>query len=180
MSGGKGGKQSSKVELFPGQKELIDYVAGKGKTISQLPYAPYSGPDVAAFTPAQKAAMMSAARGAEAYGLIEPGSASEVVYGGIPQAQTFAGGVSGYSSFPLFSQAVAEIENTTPGYMDMYRQLYPVGEGQDLPYYYPSMQQRPDLYDEEGNYMGDVYTSDSQYPQYAYNPYQNFNLGFFG
>lgn len=188
MSGGKGGKQTSKADLFPGQKELIDYITGRTKDVAGLPFAPYIGPDVAAFTPAQEAAMMGAARGAESYGLIAPDTGAAMVSAGMPEAQTFAGGIRGYSSFPLFQESLAQQEIYNPGYMEAIRRMFPMESGQTtLPYYYPnadlmagllSEDQYASMFDEEGNYLGNKYYGAGGQ---SYNPYgidlSNLGLG---
>jgi hypothetical protein len=85
-------------------------------------------------------AMQSAMKGADAYGLVPSGQRARIYNPmlGMPQAQTFAGGVRGYSSLPLFQQAVQELETIAPNYMDAYREFYPVSDPDRLPYYYPS------------------------------------------
>lgn len=147
MSGGKGGSRSSEVVLPQFVEDFTKNLAKRGEMVGNLPYAPYSGPDVAAFTPAQVAAMQSTGRAAEAYGIIGKGQTPLIVgdpkagptfRGGFMDATDYGGGIRGHSSLPLFQQSVANLETLAPNYMDMYRQLYPVsGDSGQLPYYYP-------------------------------------------
>lgn len=111
MSGGKGGSQTSSVEI----PEYIEAAAqrnlSKAEGISQLGYVPYYGPDVAALTPMQQAAMQNVAGAASAFGMATP--TGEDVYG-MPAPTTFAGGIQGYSSAPMFEQAQAELARQRP------------------------------------------------------------------
>ena len=68
---------------------------------------------------------------------------------------------------PLFQQAVAELENTTPNFMEAYRQMYPVNPAQGdaeqiLPYYYPQD------YSGDVNYASNTnpFNSQNTSPQY--------------
>jgi len=81
--------------------------------ISTLGSVPYYGPDVAALTPLQEAAFGNTGAAASAYGL---GSASPTA--GMPQVQEYAGGVRGYSSAPMYEQAVSELQSRAPGLYD--------------------------------------------------------------
>jgi hypothetical protein len=59
---------------------------------------------------------------AEAFGLVSPGSLTPLQ--GMPAPQTFAGGVQGYSSAPLYEQALAELKAKQPGDVDKYNNLF--------------------------------------------------------
>ena len=111
MSGGKGGSSTSSVEI----PEYIEAAAqrnlSKAEGISQLGYVPYYGPDVAALTPMQQAAMQNVAGAASAFGMATP--TGQDVYG-MPAPTTFAGGIQGYSSAPMFEQAQAELARQRP------------------------------------------------------------------
>jgi len=179
MSGGKGGRQNSEVVMPAFVEDFAKMLTERGGMVGQMPFAPYSGPDVAAFTPAQVAAMQSAGKAAEAYGLIGKGQTPRIIgdptaggafRGGFMDATNYGGGVRGHSSLPLFQQSVANLETLAPNYMDMYRQMYPVTDSENLPYYYP-----------EG-YEGQIYSQqpsfDSLPADFDYARY--FNSGFFG
>ena len=111
MSGGKGGSTTSQVQI----PEYIEAAAqrnlNKAERISQLGYVPYYGPDVAALTPMQQASMRNVADTAGAFGLQT--TAGQDVYG-MPEPTTYAGGVQGYSSAPMFEQAQAELARRRP------------------------------------------------------------------
>lgn len=112
MSGGKGGSttQTSKVEIPDYLEEPIKRNIAKAEDLATIGFTPYMGPTVAAMTPMQQAAMQNTSSAAQAYGLgAAPGQ--EVM----PQPQTFAGGVQGYSSFPIYEQALAELQSRMPG-----------------------------------------------------------------
>lgn len=83
-------------------------------------YVPYYGPDVAALTPMQEAAMQNVAGAAGAFGLATPTGAGVT---GMPTATEYAGGIRGYSSAPMFEQAQAELARRRPAqksYLDSF------------------------------------------------------------
>lgn len=104
--------------LFGGDKKsttIPDWMAGPAKSniaaaqrIAGAGYMPYYGPDVAAFTPMQNAAFDGTNQAAAAFGM--PTAQGN----GMPKPQTFAGGVQGYSSAPMYSQAVAALKKNNP------------------------------------------------------------------
>ena len=102
MSGGKGGS-TTQAQNIPDwlQGPVVENLA-RAKQVSQLDYMPYMGPTVAAQTPLQQAAIQNTSSAAGAFGL--PGAGMTGTEG-MPQAQTFAGGVTGYSDFPIYEQA---------------------------------------------------------------------------
>jgi hypothetical protein len=79
--------------------------------VAQLRFSPYFGPDVAAMTPMQTAALQGTNQAALSFGL--PGVENPMA--GMPQAQTFAGGLQGYSSAPLYQQSVDALRAAMPG-----------------------------------------------------------------
>lgn len=107
--GGKGGSQTTEMSI-PGYLE--DAAKGnlnRADDISQIGYTPYIGADVAAFTPQQNAAFAGANQAASAFGL--PATAGT----GMPEPQQFAGGISGYSSAPLYNESLAALQTQAPG-----------------------------------------------------------------
>ena len=66
---------------------------------------------VAAMTPMQEAAMANTNMGASAFGM--GGTTSPTA--GMPTAQTYAGGMRGYSSGGMYDQALAELAARNPG-----------------------------------------------------------------
>lgn len=120
MSGGKGGSQTSSVEIPKWLEEPAKRNLARGEQAANIGYMPYYGPDVAALNPTQQAAMSNANSAASAFGLAAPVGAGS----GLPQAQTFAGGVQGYSSGDLFDQAVQEFERRKPQQAAAYNSLF--------------------------------------------------------
>jgi hypothetical protein len=84
----------------------------QGNEVSQIGYTPYYGPDVAAFNPMQQAAFQNTGQAANAFGMA---GGNLTGMEGMPQAQQFAGGVSGYSSAPMYAEALAQLEANAPG-----------------------------------------------------------------
>ena len=110
----KGGSTTSAVTI----PEYIEAAAqrnlNKAERISQIGYTPYYGPDVAAFTPMQQAGFQNTADLAGAYGMAAPSSQQDI-YGGMGPATTYAGGVQGYSSAPMFEQSLQSLAQNRPG-----------------------------------------------------------------
>ena len=104
-----GGKTTSETALPQWLQDAAQTALGRANTTSQIGYTPYMGPDVAAMTPMQEAAMSNVNAGASAFGMAAPTSS------GMPEAQTFAGGVRGYSSAPMYEAAVNELKTRYPG-----------------------------------------------------------------
>ena len=115
--GGKGGSQSQEIPKYleRASKDAVSRV----QDISKMGYAPYYGPSIAAVNPTERLAAQNAVSGASAFGLADAG---HDVYAGMPEPVTM-GGVSGYSTAPLFDQAVMELETRAPAYMEAYKGL---------------------------------------------------------
>ena len=111
MSGGKGGSTSSTVTIPQYIEDAARANLAKAEEISKIGDVRYYGPDVAAFTPMQQAAFQNTAGMADAFGLAGGGTGME----GMPTPTTYAGGIQGYSSAPIFEQSVAELEARRPG-----------------------------------------------------------------
>ena len=111
MSGGKGGSTSSTVTVPQYIEDAAKANLAKAEEISKTGYTPYYGPDVTAFTPMQQAGFQNTAGMADAFGLAGGGTGME----GMPTPTTYAGGVQGYSSAPMFEQSMAELEARRPG-----------------------------------------------------------------
>lgn len=119
MSGGKGGSQTSRVEI-------PEYIEGpsrrnlqRAEQLAQVGYMPYYGPSVAAFTPMQTQAMQSTADAAAAFGL----APQMDVMAGMPQAQDF-GGIQGYGTGQMFEQSLAELGARQPAQTAAFNQLF--------------------------------------------------------
>lgn len=108
--GGKGGSQTTQVTIPPWLEQAAQRNIAKAEDISQTGFVPYMGPDVAAFTPMQQAAFQNTGLAAQAFGLAAPADPMA----GMPQAYDF-GGMSAYSSYPLYSQSLANLQAVAPG-----------------------------------------------------------------
>jgi hypothetical protein len=115
MSGGKGGSTSSTVEIPQYIEDAAKRNLARADTISQIGYVPYYGADVAAFTPMQEAAFRNTAGTAGAFGLAGGDMSQQDITGGMPAPTTYAGGVRGYSSAPMFEESMAELAARRPG-----------------------------------------------------------------
>ena len=122
MSGGKGGSKTT-------EKALPDWLRGpaernlqRAEAVQQIPYMPYYGPEVAAFTPAQNAAFDANIGAAEAFGLLAPNTLTAT--SGMPAPTEYDGGFTGYSSQPLYDQALAELNAKQPGAVAQYNALF--------------------------------------------------------
>jgi hypothetical protein len=109
--GGKGGSQTSQVQIPAWLQQAAQSNLARADALAQIGYTPYYGPDVAALSPMQVAAMQNTGGAASAFGLAAPVDAMA----GMPQAQQFAGGVQGYSSAPMFEQSLAALQAARPG-----------------------------------------------------------------
>lgn len=130
--GGKGGSQSSKVEIPPWLENATKANLARAEQAAQIGYMPYYGPDVAAITPTQQLGMQSSMDAAAAFGLAPRGAD---VMAGMPHAQVFTGvganegnplgmNVRGYSSQPLYQQALDELQARDPEQMQRYQALF--------------------------------------------------------
>jgi len=110
----KGGSSTNQVTI----PEYIEAAAqrnlNKAERISQIGYTPYYGPDVAAFTPMQQASFQNTADTAGAFGMAAPTSQQDIM-GGMAAPTTYANGVQGYSSAPMFEESLAELGRQRPG-----------------------------------------------------------------
>jgi hypothetical protein len=137
MSGAKGGSKTSEVKL----PEYIEAAAqrnlSRADRVSELGYVPEYGPSVAAFTPMQQAAFQNTADAADAFGMSSPTSQRDIM-GGMDAPTTYANGVQGYSSAPMYEQMLAELQAKNPGQykaiMDMF--INPTGGTAPLAYPY--------------------------------------------
>jgi len=106
-----GGSETTTVSIPAFLQEAAQRNLARADQVSQIGYTPYYGPDVAAMTPMQIAAMQNTGAAASAFGL--PTVSDPMA--GMPTPQTFAGGVQGYSSAPLFQQSLEALRVNAPG-----------------------------------------------------------------
>jgi len=107
----KGGTTSGSTEIPAWLESAAIENINKARDVSQIGYVPYYGPDVAAFSPMQQQSMQSTGNAASAFGLAPQGFNAMA---GMPQAETFAGGVQGYSSAPLYEQSLDNLFANAP------------------------------------------------------------------
>mgnify|MGYP003677717899 FL=1 len=112
----KGGSTSQETNqpkfVEAGQQQQI----GLGRDLSAMGYVPYYGPDIAAMSPMQIANMQNTNQMAGAFGMEAP--SMEQMQGYAPAPTTYAGGVQGYSSAPVFEQAQQALQANAPGTYD--------------------------------------------------------------
>lgn len=131
-AGGKGGSQTTEVQVPRWLERAAQGNLARADEISRIGYVPYYGPDVAAVTPMQQAAFSGTNQAAGAFGM----PASQMP--GLPEAQTFSGGLQGYSSGGLYDEALAALEARNPGqyaaitgmFVDPVTGATPPGQGQ--------------------------------------------------
>lgn len=130
MSGGKGGSQTTQVEIPSWIQQPSIRNMARAEALQKVGYMPYMGPDVAAFAQPQQQAMQSNLDAAAAFGLVAPGmdamagmpQATPLTYGsdGLPNRT----GLQGYSSYPMYQKAVNDFESQNPGQARAYNNLF--------------------------------------------------------
>lgn len=120
MSGGKGGGQTTTASIPKWAEAPTIRNLERSELAQQVGYQPYVGPDIAAFNPTQMAAMQNELDAARAFGL----SAAATPLEGLPEPQVFEGGIRGYSAFPLYEQALRELEARDPEAQAIYNSLF--------------------------------------------------------
>ena len=111
----KGGSTSSTVEVPEYIEKAAQRNLNQADLISKLGFIPEYGPTVAAFTPSQEAAFQGTAQAAGAFGLPGGDMSMRDISGGMPEPTTYAGGVRGYSSLPIYEQALEAFGEARPG-----------------------------------------------------------------
>ena len=121
MSGGKGGSNTSSVQIPSWLEGPAKENLAKAKQASEVGYMPYYGPDVAAQNANQLLGNQATYDAAAAFGLVPQGGNANA---GIPTPQQFDGGITGYSSGGLYDQAVAELAERRPGQFTQYQSMF--------------------------------------------------------
>jgi len=130
MSGGKGGSQTTQVEIPSWIQQPSIRNMARAEALQKVGYQPYMGPDVAGFTQPQQQAMQSNLNAAAAFGLVDPGMDAMA---GMPQATPLTydadglpsrTGLQGYSSYPMYQKAVDDYEVANPGQARQYNNLF--------------------------------------------------------
>ena len=125
MSGGKGGSSTSAQQIPDWMKEPAVRNIARAEQAQQIGYQPYYGLDVAALNPTQMAAGQMNVDAASAFGMAPQGLTA---YQGMAQPET-VGGVRGYSSAPMYEQAVAAGAQADPTQAQIYNTLFGVDKG---------------------------------------------------
>ena len=103
-----GGKSTSSVTVPQWLEDAAKGALSRSEQVSGIGYAPYYGPDVAAMTPMQVAAMQGTNQMASAFG-----SPTADPMAGMPTAGNY-GGMSAYSSGSMYDAALAELQRRQP------------------------------------------------------------------
>jgi hypothetical protein len=118
--GGKGGGQTQTTEIPDWLRDPTIRNLERAETVQQMEYMPYTGIDVAAQTPMQQLANQQGIQAAQAFGMAPMGFDANA---GMPQATT-QGGMTGYSSFPMFQAAKAAAEAADPRTAEIRKAIY--------------------------------------------------------
>lgn len=111
-----GAKSTSKTEIPAYMEEAGQYGLDKAKELDRMGYVPYMGPEVAMYDPT---AATTANQGLSAFGL---GTLNTDPMAGVPTAS--AGGMTGYSSFPVLEQAQQALAAKYPGLYDYLTNMF--------------------------------------------------------
>ena len=95
----------------------------RAEKAAKIGYMPWTGLDVAGFTPTQQAAMQMNIDAANTFGMMPSGYSNLSAMSGMPQMQT-SNGVSGWSSYPMYQQALKELKRIQPKQVSQYRGLF--------------------------------------------------------
>ena len=120
----KGGSETQTTEIPDWLKGPAIRNLQRAEDVQRIPYMPYRGPDVAGFNPTQQAAMGTNIDTARAFGLLGDNYLNLTPLSGMPEPTEFAGGWSGYSSMPLYDQALEETKAKQPEAWEQYQALY--------------------------------------------------------
>ena len=120
--GGKGGGKKTTTETTVPEwvRAPADRNLQRAEALQQIEYMPYYGAQVAAFNDNQAAAFQNNNDAASAFGLLAPTDAMS----SMPTPTTYANGMKGYSSIPLYDQAMKELTASNPDNMDAYNKLF--------------------------------------------------------
>jgi hypothetical protein len=107
----KGGSTTSSAEIPAWLENAGIENINRANAVSQIGYTPYYGPEVAAFNPMQLQSMKTTGDAASAFGLAPQGFDATA---GIPTPTSYAGGIQGHSSMPLYNEAMAAFTAARP------------------------------------------------------------------
>ena len=177
MSGGKGGSTSSSITIPDYIEEAARRNLAKAEDISRIGYVPYYGPDVAAFTPMQESAFQQTSDVASAFG-VGPQMSRQDIMGGMAAPTEYAGGVRGYSSAPMYEQAVSELAARRPAQAEYLQSFFidpltgQAAAGYGQPALAPTFMQAPD-----GSVMRAYDSGETRFGGQLGNPYADDYFG---
>jgi hypothetical protein len=102
------GSSKSETKVPEWQNRAARDALAAANRVANIGYTPYYGPDVAAMTPMQMAALQGTNQAASAFGM-----PTSDLSKGMPKAQNF-NGVMAYSSGDMYGQALAELKRRNP------------------------------------------------------------------
>jgi len=120
--GGKSGKETTETTVPDWIKQPAIRNLQRAEDVQRIEYMPYRGPEVAAFNATQNAAMNNNIGAAEAFGLLGANHGLTATTG-MPTPTDF-NGFSGYSSMPIYDQALADTKAAQPGAVSQYDALF--------------------------------------------------------
>lgn len=103
-----GGSKTTSVTVPQWLEDAAKNAMSRSEAVSRIPYAAYYGPDVAAMTPLEVASMQGTSQMASAFGMPTADPMA-----GMPTAGNY-GGMSAYSSGPMYDAALAELQRRQP------------------------------------------------------------------
>ena len=123
--GGKGGKNTETTErdIPSWLKDPAVRNLQRAEDVQRIEYMPYRGAEIAAFNDTQNLAMNNNLQTAKAFGLMDASSTMKAE-DNMPTPTTYDNGMKGYSSMPLYDQALAETRKQQPGAMAQYDALF--------------------------------------------------------
>lgn len=107
----KGGRESTDRTMPQFFETALQQSVGMGQDLAAMPYVPYRGADVAAFSPMQNAVFQNQQDAMNAFGM--QGGQGQYM----PDVVN-TGGALGYSSAPVYDAAMANLEATSPAVPD--------------------------------------------------------------
>jgi hypothetical protein len=119
---GSASKETTETKIPENEKRAAIESYNRAKASADLGNMGYYGPDVAAMTPQQIAGQQNTLDMASAFGMNVPQGGA---MSGMPQAQTFAGGVQGYSSGDLYDESLRAFQERSPEQAAAYQNIYP-------------------------------------------------------
>mgnify|MGYP000353780774 CR=1 FL=1 len=122
MSGGKGGSQSSQVQIPAYMEDALKQQIARAQAVQSMPYAPIMGPTMAGFTGGQRAGLESQAALAQRMGIISP--EYDVASGYMPGAMDVGNGLTAYASYPGAKERVIAAFAENPELERQFKGLY--------------------------------------------------------